>query len=154
MRFICLHPATFFVPWQPILAKSKLHGAESAFGVPVQKYLPLDLREKKTRAIRRRLTKHQVMHQPLSLCLPLKSSACLCKACFCGQIEISTPLGTYPVQLMTLHGSIFCKSMSDGHAFCHADVDSWVTLLQASLKTEKQVKKDRAFPKRKFAVKA
>ncbi len=29
-----------------------------------------------------------------------------------------------------------------------------VVLLQASLKTEKQTKKDRAFPQRKFAIKA
>lgn len=32
----------------------------------VQKYLPLDLRPKKTRAIRRRLTKHQVLLIPAS----------------------------------------------------------------------------------------
>lgn len=41
-----------------------------------KKYLPLDLRPKKTRAIRRRLTKHQVL--PLTLVLPIFITMFLC----------------------------------------------------------------------------
>lgn len=44
-------------------------------GCVLQKYLPLDLRQKKTRAIRRRLTRHQVPFSIMNLsCMSITTS--------------------------------------------------------------------------------
>ncbi|CAK7341789.1 unnamed protein product [Dovyalis caffra] len=75
-----------------------------------KKFLPLDLRPKKTRAIRRRLTKHQ----------------------------------------LAVPGNAFCKLLEiDVSAIEGRDL----ILIPASLKTEREKKREMYFPMRKYAIK-
>ncbi len=89
-----------------------------------KKYMPLDLRPKKTRAIRRQLTKHQVIFSP--------SSSVFSKFIF--------------VSLFIFHSQT-CLVQSFILCWC-------VVHTQLSIKTERQQKKEAYFPLRKFAVKA
>ena len=109
----------------------------------MQKYVPLDLRPKKTRAIRKRMTKHQVS-------LP----ACCTASCR------SNLLLQYVSGLQLAQFSGLLEQAQSGQLKLHAiwpaiwRSKSHLVCVQQSNKLEKQKKRASAFPQRKFAVKA
>lgn len=123
-----------------------------------KKFLPLDLRPKKTRAIRKRLTKHQVGALLFSalFILPKKKAFQVSDNLHVGLFSAS--LLFISTQKMRLKRAIAYAShlrflspeseCSSGVVMCSF---AW---LQLSLKTEKQKKKEAYFPLRKYAVKA
>ena len=125
-----------------IMAREELTVCEHA----LQKYLPLDLRPKKTRAIRRQMTKYQV-HFSHSCCL------------WGLGVEVTRVTDSFQTPLRALlHARGLLKSQLGVYLITVASRESGlvrvVLLLQVKARTEKQLKKDRAFPQRKFAIKA
>lgn len=122
--------------------------------------LPLDLRVKKTRAIRRRLTKEQVGFSWTGNCSSVMMVMLACDSCFIGNCNCRSTSQPDAVQavltclrcadaatcrlVLLVHGS-HCSGTFSPHAR---------NCMQANKKTEKQQKKLKAFPQRKFAVKA
>lgn len=114
----------------------------------LQKYLPLDLRPKKTRAIRRQMTKHQV-HCSHSCCLwGLDAEVIESQIAF---RRLSGLLERMPAGCLSANLEFASLLLQAG---MQGGLVRVVLLLQVKARTEKQLKKDRAFPQRKFAIKA
>ncbi|KVI04956.1 Ribosomal protein L29 [Cynara cardunculus var. scolymus] len=95
-----------------------------------KKYLPLDLRPKKTRAIRRRLTKHQVSIT----------------------VSFTRMNGDHTKRLV----SKMCLNVYHENEFFSLVENSNMNpynAMQVSLKTEREKKKEKYFPLRKYAIK-
>ena len=119
-----------------------------------QKYQPLDLRSKKTRAQRRVLTKSQVIACVWCVCVwvcgwvggarggahgAMQRGDCTCR--HLARRARSLPLCLTPPS-------------ASPPPLPHPPRTLTPPPLQAGAKTERQAKKDRAFPKRKYALKA
>ncbi|MBA0735716.1 hypothetical protein Gogos_019535, partial [Gossypium gossypioides] len=95
-----------------------------------KKFLPLDLRPKKTRAIRRRLTKHQ------------ESSMRKCM-----EVELYGPK-----KCSLFHGDMLNLLVGLSLRLLEFVLD-WFNLSWQSLKTEREKKREMYFPQRKYAIK-
>ena len=98
------------------------------------KYKPTDLRAKKTRAIRRRLTKEQAS-------FPFPSDS----------VQSAHALCHFPSSEFTAKNAAWCELLTYLSFVCCFGANGFI---QANKKTPRQIKKDRHFPLRKYAIKA
>ncbi|MBA0644432.1 hypothetical protein Goklo_028596, partial [Gossypium klotzschianum] len=104
-----------------------------------KKFLPLDLRPKKTRAIRRRLTKHQLLAFPDPFVLVIMRK--------CMEVELYGPkkCSFFRGDMLNLLVDLSLRLLEF--------VLDWFNLSWQSLKTEREKKREMYFPQRKYAIK-
>lgn len=116
----------------------------------MQAYLPLDLRVKKTRALRRALSKEQVRAVDAVAVWWRRLLGQQCTRTSKG--SGSSPARPKPQQQAAHHRTVFFTRCCCAAAVGRAPTTRWAQ--QKNKVTEKEHKRAVAFPKRKFAVKA